>query len=264
MDCHGIKRYIEVLMATWPSSHLILRAETLNGALRTSELARSVGRSPQYVRNLEREGVIPPSAREPNGYRRFSRGHLHALLAYAALSHAVGPVQAKETMRDVLTTPRSTPARLDALHAELHAERVGLQDAIAAAELISLENTGADGRNDSMTISELEGALGRRPSALRHWECEDLIRPARLPTTTYRSYSPADVRDARIVDQLRRAGYRIPALRTIMNQFRAQGPASMVQQSLDERLGVLDGRSLALLQAGAYLLSVTGFSPHRK
>lgn len=40
--------------------------------LRISDVARLVGRSPSYIRQLEREGVIQPAQRDRAGQRRFS------------------------------------------------------------------------------------------------------------------------------------------------------------------------------------------------
>ncbi|WP_234320181.1 MerR family transcriptional regulator [Streptomyces sp. SBT349] len=50
-----------------------------------------------------------------------------------------------------------------------------------------------------MSISELAAALGVRPSTLRHWHAEALVTPDRDPVRRTRRYTPAQVRDARIV-----------------------------------------------------------------
>ncbi|MFE7711419.1 MerR family transcriptional regulator [Streptomyces sp. NPDC057486] len=60
-----------------------------------------------------------------------------------------------------------------------------------------------------MSVSELAAALGVRPSTLRHWDAEGLVVPDRVPSRGTRRYSPAQARDARIVHQLRSAGYRM-------------------------------------------------------
>ena len=45
------------------------REQAQNRMMRTAQLSRASGYSVQQVRDLERLGVIPPAAREQNGYR---------------------------------------------------------------------------------------------------------------------------------------------------------------------------------------------------
>jgi hypothetical protein len=68
--------------------------------------------------------------------------------------------------------------------------------------------------------SELADVLGVQPSTLRHWDAEGLVVPDRTASRSERTYSPSDVRDARIVHQLRMAGYRIGPLKDLMPQLR--------------------------------------------
>lgn len=228
---------------------------TLNTGISTGQLAALLACSAQHVRNLERDGVLPPSTRAANGYRRFNARHLHAARAYAALSTALGPVEAKCVLREVLAAEPVGVARLmDELHARLHTERTALRRAIDAAEAISAEVLRSDPA-DAMPISELAGALDVRTSTLRHWESEGLLAPERRGRT--RSYSPAEVQQARIVDQLRRAGYRIPDLRPVLDQLRRIGFQPDVAELLLRRGRVLDDRSAALLTAGAHLLELS-------
>lgn len=229
--------------------------ETLNRAMRTGELARRAACSSQHVRNLEREGVLPPSTRDSNGYRTFTEQHLQVLLAYQRLSTAIGPVQAKQVIASLVTDPAAVAPRMDELHAQLHAERTALHQAVMAARTISGENVEPGSAQDAMSISELAAALAVRPSTLRHWEAEGLLAPGRDPVTQARSYSPADVRDARIIDQLRRAGYRIPDLRAVLADLRRTGTGEDLLGRLDRRAAALDVRSRALLAAAAHLLA---------
>ena len=230
-------------------------AATLNDGMSTGQLAGLLACSAQHLRNLEADGVIPPSTRAGNGYRRFGPRHLSAGRAYHALSTALGPVEAKSILRELLAAPATTPARMDHLHAHLHAERLRLHRAITAAGAISAEVVEEHDADDAMTIGQLAAALGVRTSTLRHWESEALLAPARWGRA--RSYSPAEVQQARIVDQLRRAGYRIPDLRPILGELRRTGVNADVLALLDRRARTLDARSHALLTAGAHLRELT-------
>ncbi len=116
--------------------------------------------------------------------------------------------------------------------------------------------------HDSMTISELAGALGVRPSTLRHWDAEGLVVPDRTSTRA-RTYSPSDVRDARIVHQLRMAGYRIGTLQALMPQLRRARRWEEVISTLAARDASITARSQALLQGAAALNTVINAGTRR-
>ncbi len=188
---------------------------------RTVDVARLAGCSVQQIRNLERDGVLPPATRTATGYRIYTEVHLQSALAYRELAVAAGPVDAKRIVRSVHTCPASTTvALLDAAHARLHVERAELALAKKAAAVISTEPIEDVRASDWMSVAELAAALGVRSSTLRHWDAEGLVIPDRNAPTGARRYSPSQVRDARIVHQLRKAGYRIAPLCAVMAQLR--------------------------------------------
>jgi DNA-binding transcriptional MerR regulator len=223
--------------------------------LRTVDVARRAGYSVQQVRNLERDGVLPPVTRTPSGYRIYSERHVQSALAYRALAAGAGPIEAKRIVRAVHDHPAPRAlALLDAAHARLDTERTQLRQAKAAAEAITGEPIEDVRASDAMGISELAAALGVRPSTLRHWEAEDLVVPDRDRGT--RRYTPTQVRDARIVHQLRLAGYRIALLRALMPQLRRTGRSDDVASALTARDASITVRSRALLDGAAALSAV--------
>lgn len=220
--------------------------------LRTVDVARRSGYSVQQVRNLERGGVLPPAGRTATAYRVYTEAHVRSAVAYRALASAVGPVEAKRIMRAVHSGPaREVLAMFDAAHARLDRERRDLALAVEAAESISVELIDDVRPSDAMTVSELAAALGVRPSTLRHWDAEGLVVPDRVGTA--RRYSPAQVRDARIVHQLRGAGYRIEPLRTLMPTLRRDHRSPEVRTALAARDASITARSRALLDAAVSL-----------
>jgi DNA-binding transcriptional MerR regulator len=228
--------------------------------MRTAAIARQAGYSVQQVRNLERDGVLPPAERTPAGYRIYGEPHLRSALAYRALAAGAGPVEAKRIMRAAHRPPGAEAlALLDAAHARLDTERRELALAKRAAEAIAGERIGDVRPTDFMSIAELAAALGVRPSTLRHWDAEGLVVPHRSSPREPRHYSPAQVRDARIVHQLRLAGYRIAALQALMPQLRLGGRWEDVLTALAARDASIDARSRALLQGAAELSSMSGF-----
>ncbi|MFB4300861.1 MerR family transcriptional regulator [Actinomadura sp. NTSP31] len=228
-----------------------------NSALRTVDVARRAGYSVQQVRNLERDGVLPPATRTASGYRVYAEAHVHSALAYRAFAAGTGPVQAKTIMRAAHAYPDSDLLPLlDAAHARLAAERRDLALARRAAEAIRAEPIEDVRPSDSMGIAELAAALGVRASTLRHWDAEGLVVPGRTTPRGTRAYAPGDVRDARIVHQLRLAGYRIAPLKTLMPDLRSARSHDDLTAALAARDAAIDARSKALLKATAALDSV--------
>ena len=230
---------------------------SLQSGLRTVDVARRAGYSVQQVRDLEGQGVLQPAARTPSGYRVYTEAHVLAALAYRSLAAGVGPVEAKRILRTAHRRPvADLLALVDAAHAGLHTERRELALAQDAARAIAAEPLEDTRRADSMSISELAGALGVRPSTLRHWEAEGLLTPHRTSAGRTRTYSPSDVRDARIVHQLRAAGHRIAPLRALMPQLRGARGWEEITATLAAREVGINARSQALLEGVAALHAV--------
>ncbi|TDQ54336.1 MerR family transcriptional regulator [Actinorugispora endophytica] len=222
--------------------------------LRTVDVARRVGCSVQQVRDLERDGVLPLAARTRAGYRVYTEAHVRAALAYRALAAGVGPAEAREMVRAAHRYPASDLLELlDAAHARLHAERQGLALAKEAAGTIAAEPIEDPRPSDSMGVSELADALGVRPSTLRHWDAEGLVVPRRSAPRRARVYSPGDVRDARVVHQLRLAGYRVGPLKALMPRLRRASRWEEVAGALAAREADVASRARALLRGAAAL-----------
>ncbi|MGF0177073.1 MerR family transcriptional regulator [Streptomyces sp. Marseille-Q5077] len=232
-------------------------ASLKSGVLRTTDIARRCGYSVQQVRNLERDGVLPPAKRTATGYRIYGDLHLQSALAYRTLAAGAGPTEAKLIVRAVHHSPASQAlALLDAAHARLDAERTELRLAQEAARTIAGEPIEDVRASDSMSVSDLAAALGVRPSTLRHWDAEELVVPNRDPARGTRRYTPAQVRDARIVHQLRKAGYRIAPLRALMPELRSVGRSEDVASALAARESGIATRSRALLEGAVALSAV--------
>ncbi len=215
----------------------------------------------QQIRNLERDGVLPPAQRTGSGYRTYGDAHVRAARAYRDLAAGAGPVDAKRIMRAAHVKPVSgLLALIDAAHARLDDERRDVGIAVAAVRAISAETIGEVRPQDSMSITELADALGVRTSTLRHWDAMELVTPDRAAARSARSYTPARVREARIVHQLRRAGYGITALRILMPELRAARDKDSALAALGTRAAGIETRSLALLSAGGELAGLLRLS----
>jgi DNA-binding transcriptional MerR regulator len=221
--------------------------------LRTVDVARRVGCSVQHLRDLEREGVVPAVARTPSGYRTWDQAHVSCAVAYREFAQGVGPVRAKELLRTLHSQPAAVfLAQLDDAHADLARERRDLRLAREAVAAIAAEPLAAPQPSDALTITELTGALGITPATLRHWEAQGLLAPDRAGHGRVRSYTPVQVRNARVIHQLRTAGYGIPQLRQVLLTLRSSQDANAtLDAGLQGRDHQLTKRSHGLLRAAA-------------
>ncbi|MEV1330888.1 MerR family transcriptional regulator [Micromonospora costi] len=225
------------------------------------DLAREHGISTQAVRNYERDGVLPAARRTPSGYRAYTALHAVALRAYLALVPGYGYGVAAEIMRAATRGDVDAALRaVDGGHAQLLRDRETL-DAVEATVTV-LTSAPAGSRPDRpLTVGALAHRIGVTPATLRKWERAGILTPAR-DRTRQRRYGPDDVRDAELAHLLRRGGYLLDHIATVMDQVRAAEGAAPLAASLDawrQRLAargramlVADGRLADYLQAAGH------------
>lgn len=230
-------------------------------ALRPVDLARAAGVSTQQIRNYADAGILPPTPRSPAGYRRFGTRHRDALLTYRALLPAYGPDTAQAIMRAVHAGDLSLALTLiDAGHVALHEQRLSLRAAGEALEAVAKETPDDTPQPDTspdtpqrLRIGEVAARLGVRTSALRVWESAGLLAPEREPGTHYRWFSPADVRDARIVSILRQGHYPLPQIHAVLEGLRETGSPDALRAAIAQRLAGVTARATAMLAASGRL-----------
>ncbi|MFI1194513.1 TioE family transcriptional regulator [Micromonospora sp. NPDC020750] len=231
---------------------------------RPADLAREHGISTQAVRNYERDGVLPPAPRTPSGYRAYSTLHAHALRAYLALVPAHGYATAGEIMRAVNAGDVDTALRaIDRSHAQLLRDRETLDVVEATVGVLAVTGvpagaapagTPATGRADRpLTIGHLAHRIGVTPATLRKWERAGVLVPQRGPDTGHRLYRVDDVRDAELAHLLRRGGYRLDHIATVLRQVRAAAGPEALAGSLEGWRRRLTDRGRAMLTAAARL-----------
>lgn len=227
--------------------------------LSISAVSTLTGYSQQQIRDLERLSIIEPALRAANGYRQFTALHLRDLRAYRDLAHAVGPVQARRTMTEIRSLPADQAlALVSSLHERLLQQRHQAFAALEALELIRSEPAEDEHPTDTMTISQLAGALGVRTSALRFWEQAGLVAPERvtLRFASARRYPLQAIREARITAALRAAGYRIPDVQQTIAAVRTLSHIDRPIDALEARVRQIADRAHSLLRAGAPLAEI--------
>ncbi|SBT43192.1 MerR family transcriptional regulator [Micromonospora narathiwatensis] len=217
------------------------------------DLAREHGISTQAVRNYERDGLIPTARRTSSGYRAYTDLHLAALRAYLALVPAHGYAVSAEIMRAATRGDLDAALRaVDHGHALLLRDRETL-DAVEAAVGVLTEASARARPDRSMTVGALAHRLGVTPATLRKWERAGILTPTRDGATRHRLYLPDDVRDAELAHLLRRGGYPLEHIATVLRQVRAADGPGPLAASLDGWRRRLAARGRAMLVAAGRL-----------
>ncbi|KUM98770.1 MerR family transcriptional regulator [Streptomyces cellostaticus] len=220
------------------------------GRLRPVDLARGHGLSTQAVRNYEAAGILPDAERTPHGYRTYTPLHAQALRAFLALVPGHGHRTATLIMQSINRGTTEDALRLiDESHAQLLDDRRTLQAVEGALHDLSPV---PQERGDTF-VGPLAKRLGIRPATLRTWERVGLVQPRRDPQTGYRVYSAADVRDAKLVHQLRRGGYLLEQIAPLIVQVRSAGGVAPLESTLRDWHARLSARSRAMLTGAAAL-----------
>lgn len=214
------------------------------------DVAREFGLSTQAIRNYTDAGILPPVERTAHGFRRYGPVHVRALATFRALVPAHGHAGATAIMQAVHAgTVDEALARIDAGHVQLREDRATLDDVRRALrDLAPL-----DASPSALSVGPLAHRLGVRPATLRAWERAGVLVPRRDPRTGYRTYSAADVRDARLAHQLRRGGYPLHRIAAVLHRVRTAGGVEPLRDTLDEWRARLTARGLAMLDGAAEL-----------
>lgn len=225
--------------------------------LRPTDLAREHGISTQAVRNYERDGCIPLADRTPSGYRVYTEAHAAALRAYLALIPAHGYAVSGQIMKALNTGELDAAlTAVDRSHAQLLRDR-GTLDAVGQA--VAHLTTGPDAAaqapvsSETFSIGELAHRLGVTAATLRNWEAAGILAPDRAPVTGHRTYGAPEIRDAELAHLLRRGGYQLDQIATVVQQIRTAGGTQALSAALDDWRQRLTVRGVAMLDASVRL-----------
>ena len=227
--------------------------------LRPADLAREHGISTQAVRNYERAGCLPPAERTPSGYRVYTELHAAALRTYLALIPAFGYPAAGQIMNALHDGDRLDDALtiIDRRHSQLLRDRETLAAVRAAVNHLT-ESAPPAQTGTARTVGELAHRLGVTPATVRNLEAAGILTPTRDSATGYRVFGPSDTRDAELAHLLRRGGYPLDHIATVVQQIRTAGDTGTLSQALAEWQRALTARGVAMLTAAAQLSRYTG------
>jgi DNA-binding transcriptional MerR regulator len=219
---------------------------------RPADLGRAHGLSAQAVRNYERDGFLPPATRSASGYRRYTDTHVGALSAYVALYRGYGYRAAAEIMRAVNRgAVAEALAGVDRAHVALQRDRETLSSVAVAVGVLTASPLVPVAPAPPVTVGVLAHRLGVTAATLRKWEQAGILAPGRDRTS--RMYSPDDVRDAELAHLLRRGGYLLDHIASVVRQVRSAGDPSSLAASLAAWRERLDAQARAMLTGSARL-----------
>ena len=236
-------------------------------ALRPVDLAREHGISPQTVRNYERDGFIPPADRTRSGYRIYTERHAAALSAYLALIPAYGHEAGGGIMRALHADELDKALTIvDSGHSQLLRDRETLDRVRKAVDHLTSRSDDLHDHTDPglRTIGDLAHGLRVTPATLRSWERVGILVPARDPVTGHRIFRASDTRDAELAHLLRRGGYPLGHIATVVQQIRTAGGTGELSGALADWQRKLTAQGLAMLDAATRLshyLSLSARTP---
>ncbi|MFC5091940.1 TioE family transcriptional regulator [Amycolatopsis plumensis] len=221
--------------------------------LRPADLAREHGISTQAVRNYEQDGFLPPAARTPSGYRIYTERHATALRAFLALVPAYGHATAGGIMHAVNEDDLGRALTLvDRGHEQLLRDRETLNTVRKAIGPLTAGPAGEPAAT-GWSIGELAHHLGVTAATVRAWERAGILVPARNRATGHRVFQPSDIRDAELAHLLRRGGYPLAHIATVVAQVRTAGGTESLAEALETWQDRLTARGLAMLDAAGRL-----------
>ncbi|MGW4060187.1 TioE family transcriptional regulator [Amycolatopsis sp. NPDC004747] len=233
----------------------------MNTRLRPADLAREHGISTQAVRNYEESGFLPPAARTPSGYRIYTQAHAAALRAFLALVPAYGHATAGGIMHAVHDDDVDRALTLvDRGHEQLLRDRETLNTVRRAIGHLTTGSPPAPAAT-GWSIGELAHHLGVTAATVRAWERAGILVPARNRATGHRVFRAADVRDAELAHLLRRGGYPLAHIATVVERVRTAGGTESLAEALETWQARLTARGLAMLDAAGRLSAYVGSRP---
>ena len=235
-----------------------------NHSLRTRDLAAAVRLSVQQVRNYEAWGFLPPVERSPSGYRQYTPRHLEALRTARRMIRGYGWQPALASMQAVHRGDLDAAlALVDAQHAAMDRKRSQVEQALAALRAVAEQPVAwMRVRNpQGVRVGDAARRVGVRVSALRYWEQQGLLSPARDQQSRYRLYDEQQMHRLQVIVLLREMDYDFDAIRQVLDEM-AAGRLERALEAVERRSAEVSRASRAGIEATvafwAYASSVGG------
>lgn len=192
-----------------------------------AQAARLLNVSTTTLRRYEQLELIPDVPRKGAGRRTYSRTHMDAFSALRALLEAYGISAAYAAMRKIREKKILEALwEINRQQADIHQERQRVAEMMELIGQADFAKYGGRRISDRMTIREAAEIAGVNASAIRHWEKEGLIFPAREAHNGYRIFGPRDLRRIVVISSLRRTVYFIDHMKKLLDDLDTHNAAA--------------------------------------
>ena len=106
----------------------------------------------------------------------------------------------------------------------------------------------AGAKSGGLRVSEAARRVEVRVSALRHWEQQGLLHPARDQQSRYRLYDEQQMHRLQVIVLLREMGYDFDAIRAVLDEM-AAGRLERALEAVERRRSELARASRAAIEA---------------
>lgn len=184
------------------------------------EIARLCNVSTSTLKHYEEWGLVPEIPRSENGYRNYSPVHLAYFQCIISLNIGYGMAFVKELMPLIHKGETMTVLwSVNQAQSVLQEERRQAEQILKLLEEEDVDWFDSIRRKKShYTIGEAAEIAGVATSAIRHWELEQLINPARHAESGYRLFSSEDIRRILIIRTVSKAAWSLDIVREVLEE----------------------------------------------
>ncbi|MDF1508954.1 MerR family DNA-binding transcriptional regulator [Robertmurraya sp. DFI.2.37] len=214
------------------------------------DIARLCHVSTSTLKHYEEWGLVPEVPRSNNGYREYSNIHAAYFQCIVKMNIGFGMKFVREVM-PMLQNGETIQVlwRINEAQTVLQKERRQAEQVVEMLEVEEVEWFERSRKKKAYyTIGEVAEIAGIAPSAIRHWEKEELITPIRHDESGYRLYSPEDVRRVLIIRTVSRAAWSLDIVREVLSETENQHIKRAKEMAL-QSLKYIDQKLIARMKA---------------
>jgi len=195
------------------------------------------------LRRYEELDLVPDVPRTASNRRVYSPVHIQAFIALRALVKGFDVPVGYEAMR--LIKQGHVEQALWTINLQLYhiqTEKHRVEEVMSLIQRTDFSKVGNKPVSEEMRIGEVAAIAGVNPSAIRHWEKEELIRSKRNPDNGYRVYSVRELKKIIVLSSLRKTVYFIESMKQLLDAMETQDLAvversfKVALQKLNEQL----------------------------
>ena len=200
--------------------------------MRPIDVAKQFNISTSTVRKYEDEGLIPPSIRTTNGYRKYEPKHIEYMACVLAMQAGFSRSQIIQVMACMMDGKANEALLICSRHqAEL------IRELSHAQKTVNMFTSGDIFRElklkRKLSIQEVSRLIDVPDTTLRHWEKEGLVIPSRNKDNNYRMYDANQIARLLIIKTIKAAVWSLEHVREVLQDFDNKQPEEAYKVALD-------------------------------